>query len=220
MWGVIADFGCGHGSTPFMFARLNPKARVYGLDYSEAAICKARALSPPDGNLSFRQIDFALADAKEVVPELVDLAYTNQVIEHVEDEDGFLRAIVRCAKPGGYVYVGTVFKKSYAWYFYRNSRNERVLETTHVREYTDVRQLFDRLEAAGLRVLDHDLRIVKYPLIDIPLKILSKYVRGPRVFQLLNSPLTMWLRRLVAVPIPGYYIFQVLAQKRRAAATT
>lgn len=217
---AIADFGCGHGGTPILFARLNPRCRVYGLDYSGTAIRKARTLSPTDSNLSFRQIDFTEADAKSVLPESVDFAYTSQVIEHVEDEDDFVRAIVRCTKPGGFVYVGTVFKKPYAWYFYRNSKNERVIETTHVREYTDVHQLFDRLEAAGLRVLDYDLRVTKYPIIDIPLKILSKYCRGPRVFRLLNSFLTMWLRRLLVIPIPGYYVFQVLALKPDEAATT
>jgi 2-polyprenyl-3-methyl-5-hydroxy-6-metoxy-1,4-benzoquinol methylase len=60
------------------------------------------------------------------------------VMEHVPDEDAYLAEIRRLLRPSGRAYVTTVFKTTWAWYF-RKRDGESVLDTSHLREYTDLR---------------------------------------------------------------------------------
>lgn len=208
----LADFGCGHGVGLWVMKGLAPQgARFTGLDFSEVAIAKAKQY------VGGPQVSLVVADfcqtTSRLLPKAVDFLYSNQVIEHLPDPEAFLKSCHRCLKHGGGLYIGTVYKKPWAWYFYHNPQGQTVLEPTHVREYTAVDELLKPMADAGFAVTKHALSPVVYPLVDPFLKILSRFWKGPRAFGFLNAPWLMALRRFLVIPVPGYYLFQVLAIK-------
>jgi hypothetical protein len=119
----------------------------------------------------------------------------------------------QAAKPGCHVVVCTVLKKSYARYIYRNAKGERVLEPTHVREYTDKEALLDLFRKAGFEVLDCDLSRIRYPAIDVPMKIVTKHFKNAFVWNVVNSRFMIFLRQIFRIPIPGYFNIQVVARR-------
>jgi methylase of polypeptide subunit release factors len=42
----ILDIGCGGGKTVYMLSKMYPKANIFGIDYSEAAVKTTRTKSP------------------------------------------------------------------------------------------------------------------------------------------------------------------------------
>ncbi len=88
----MIDVGCGTGAN---IASLAEDYEVVGLDSSEDAIAFARERFP--------DVAFYLRDAREYLaqietPEICVLV--NDVIEHIEDDRGFLESIVNAAPPG------------------------------------------------------------------------------------------------------------------------
>ena len=45
------------------------------------------------------------------------MVIANQIIEHLKDDELLIREIKRITKEEGIVYISTVFKKWYGWYF-------------------------------------------------------------------------------------------------------
>ena len=205
----VADLGCGHGGTLVQFSRINPEAKIIGVDYSEVALKKVKKII-----LGYPGIETCLADlTKERLSEKFDCIYTSQVIEHVQEDDLFIKNAYESLIPGGAFVVATVLKKKYARYFYRNEKGEAVLEPTHVREYKSIKELTDKIEKQGFTVEAVGLNIFRFPLIDPILKVLTRYFKNQFVFSLVNHPVTMVLRFLTGLPIPGYYNLQVFCRK-------
>ena len=91
----------------------------------------------------------ASADAVPDIPDTaLDAVISTMVMEHVPDEHAYLAEIQRMLRPGGRAYVTTVFKKPWAWYF-RKRDGESVLDTSHLREYTDLDQVRELVASAG-----------------------------------------------------------------------
>ena len=60
----------------------------------------------------------------------------------------------------------TVFKKRWAWYF-RKRDGESVLDTSHLREYTDVDVVRGLVSEAGFRIVALEA-LLWFPLLDPP----------------------------------------------------
>jgi SAM-dependent methyltransferase len=87
----IAEVGCGAGEILFQLARnLGAEVRCEGFDISPDAIrlCESRQMP----NLAFHQLDLASSDLH------FDLLLAIDVVEHVDDYIGFLRALKRRAE--------------------------------------------------------------------------------------------------------------------------
>jgi SAM-dependent methyltransferase len=96
----VLDAGCGEGYGARLLAA--HAARVLGADREEAiAIAQARYREP---RLAFRAIDLM---ALPTLGERFDLVVSFQVIEHLPDPTGFLRALRACTAPGGTLVVTT-----------------------------------------------------------------------------------------------------------------
>lgn len=206
----IADLGCSHGTNLIEMTRLAPQAKIVGFDFSDVALGKAKTFTKGNENISFQQIDF-LNEA--IGKEEFDLAFCSQVIEHIPGDARFLENVAASMKQGGTLMLSTVYKKKGAWYLYKKPSGERVLEPTHVKEYTDTEELLTILREAGFEILDYDLRLFKFPLIDVALKIMTKLFKNRFVFNIVNSKAITFLRRITQVPIFGFYNFQILARK-------
>jgi 2-polyprenyl-3-methyl-5-hydroxy-6-metoxy-1,4-benzoquinol methylase len=135
----------------------------------------------------------------------VDVVISTQVIEHVDDDAKMAREMYRIASPNATVYVATIFKKWYGWYFYR-CNGKWTIDPTHLREYSKDSQLLDTLTDAGLEIVASKKTLDGRSLLDAGLK----RVRASRsVYD------NKFLKRLRSfrIPIPGYYIWEVVCKK-------
>jgi SAM-dependent methyltransferase len=96
----VLDAGCGEGYGASLLAA--HAERVLAVDRDEAvAIASSRYRDP---RLAFRALDLM---ALPTLGERFDLVVSFQVIEHLPDPTGFLRALAACTAPGGTLVVTT-----------------------------------------------------------------------------------------------------------------
>ncbi|WP_232631262.1 bifunctional 2-polyprenyl-6-hydroxyphenol methylase/3-demethylubiquinol 3-O-methyltransferase UbiG [Methylobacterium sp. Leaf118] len=100
----IVDIGCGGGVLSEPLARLG--ARVTGLDPATANVAAARAHAAAEG----LAIDYRDETIEVVVArgERFDVVLAMEVVEHVADRAGFLRATCAAVKPGGLLFAATL----------------------------------------------------------------------------------------------------------------
>jgi ubiquinone/menaquinone biosynthesis C-methylase UbiE len=85
----VIDVGCGYGAVARTIARAHPSARVVGVDYDRGRLAQARRSENPP-NLCFVE-----ADATHSVPDGPwDVVVLSNVLEHIVDRVGFLKALV------------------------------------------------------------------------------------------------------------------------------
>ncbi len=100
----LLDLGCGAGIAAEAFAKRGHD--VLGLDASAEAIAAARAHAEgQDLALAYRA-----GDAESLLAEgaQFDVVTALEVIEHVEDQAGFMRLLAGLVRPGGLVFVSTL----------------------------------------------------------------------------------------------------------------
>lgn len=115
--GNLLEIGCGTGRG---VAVLADKISSYtGVDKNEALLNQLSQQYP-----DFKFIDMFLPPLKDIPSDTFDFVITFQVIEHIENDDYFLKEAARVLKPGGKLYLTTVNK------VFSLTRNP-----WHVREY-------------------------------------------------------------------------------------
>lgn len=209
---AFADLGCGDGP---LFAALerggfiSPDRPVYAVDLEPARLARVAARFPWIETL------VAPADSVPAIPDgSLDAVCSTMVMEHVPDERAYVHELERILRPGGRAYLTTVYKKPWAWYF-RARNGESVLDTSHLREYTDLRDFTGLLTLEGrLRLLALDRRQLWFPLLD-PLL----FRIGGRLPALTGRRRLLRALRAPRVPIPGYYSLEAVLE-RRAPSTT
>lgn len=205
---ALADLGCGDGPLFAALVRggfIAPAKPVYAVDLDANRLARVTARFPWITTLS------APADAVPEIPDAsLDVVSSTMVMEHVPDERAYLREIGRVLRPGGRAYLTTVYKKRWAWYF-RKRDGETVLDTSHLREYTDV-AAFTRLvtEDGGFRMLALERNLLWFPLLD-PLL----FRLGGRFSGLVRRRSLLRVLRAAKVPIPGYYGLEVVLERGR-----
>ncbi len=199
---ALADLGCGDGP---LFAALErggfigQDQPVYAVDLASARLARVAQ--------RFHWIETVVASA-DAVPQIADASLdaviSTMVMEHVPDERAYLAEIRRILRPGGMAYVTTVFKKRWAWYF-RKRDGESVLDTSHVREYTDVDVVRCLVTAAGFGIVDLQRRLLWFPLLDPLLFRFGRRVSSRRtLLRALRAP---------KAPIPGYYSLELVIER-------
>jgi 2-polyprenyl-3-methyl-5-hydroxy-6-metoxy-1,4-benzoquinol methylase len=199
---ALADLGCGDGP---LFAALShdgliaSSRAVYAVDLEAARLARVSKRFPWIHTL------VASADAVPDIPDAeLDGVISTMVMEHVSDEHAYLGEIHRMLRPGGRAYVTTVFKKPWAWYF-RKRDGKSVLDTSHLREYTDLDRVRELLANADLRILALDRSRMWFPLLDPLLFRVGHRLRlRPKLLRVL---------RAAKVPIPGYYVLELVLER-------
>ncbi len=109
---AVLDVGCGGGLMTEEWARRG--ARTTGLDRSPALLDAARRHAAA-GGLAIRYLGDdarALAEREAGTYEIVTAF---EVVEHVADAEGFVRALGRLLAPGGRLYLSTINRTRRAW---------------------------------------------------------------------------------------------------------
>ena len=101
----LLDVGCGPGTITLDLARRVAPGRVVGVDVSADVIAQARRdasadRAGADGPLS---VEFVAADFRGLDRGPFDVVHAHQVLQHLSDPVGALRAMRRLAGPGGIV---------------------------------------------------------------------------------------------------------------------
>ncbi|MDA1070718.1 MAG: class I SAM-dependent methyltransferase [Proteobacteria bacterium] len=144
----VLDIGCGYGAVARAIARARPGATVAGIEIEADLIEQARAADNPP-NLSF-----ILGDATRTLPDgpWTTVVLSN-ILEHLEDRVGFLRALLAAQKPKLVLIRVPAFERS--WHvpmrkelgiFYFNDR-------THFIEHTET-EFRQEIAAAGLEITE------------------------------------------------------------------
>ena len=134
---ALADLGCGDGPLFAALVRegvIDATRPVYAVDLEAARLARVSARFPwIRDRRSVGGLGPGDSPTARSTPSI-----STMVMEHVPDEQAYLAEIRRVLRPGGRAYVTTVYKKRWAWYF-RKRDGESVLDTSHLREYTDLR---------------------------------------------------------------------------------
>lgn len=101
----LLDVGCGPGTITLDLARRVAPGRVVGVDVSAEVIAQAHrdasaAGAGSDGGLS---VELVTGDFRELDRGPFDVVHAHQVLQHLSDPVGALRAMRRLARPGGIV---------------------------------------------------------------------------------------------------------------------
>ena len=184
----VLDVGCAEGNTiQWLQEQFPHRYEWIGIDLSTTRIARARQKQIPG-------VNFLVGDVQSLPIDegTIDFVISSQVIEPVPDERKMLREVSRVLVRGGRFQIDTVYKKKWAWYFYR-SPSGWALDPTHLREYTDQAELVSRFPGN----LD-----LSQP----------KIVQSLRKMNILAcfSTLPDW----ISIPIPGYYVIFLTGTKR------
>ena len=105
----VADIGCGHGVSTTILARAFPKSTVYGYDYHDASITRARELATAEqaGNASFE-----IASAADFPGSDYDLICYFDCLHDMGDPVGALRHARESLAPDGSVMLVEPFARN------------------------------------------------------------------------------------------------------------
>jgi SAM-dependent methyltransferase len=146
----ILDAGCGSGVFSYELAKRHPEARVTGVELEPDLVDRDNEIAKLAGltNVVFRQGDVTKLDFDEAF----DLVLSVDNFEHVEDDIGAMRTLLRALRPGGRL-VAHVPGYERRWILFGRRVNFDV--PGHVRPGYHADQLVTRLQEAGFQVVRH-----------------------------------------------------------------
>lgn len=203
-WDTLLDLGCGDGA---LLSALNNQGYLSGKTVLAVDLSQSRL------NLVKRFNEDIICVARDVCDTQlqggsVDFLISTQVVEHVANDADMVKEIRRVLAVNGTVYLATVFKKWYGWYFYR-CNGKWTLDPTHLREYTRDDQLLDILDQHDFDILATKKTLDGRPIMD---SILRRIGAGNQAYK---NRLLKALRS-VSIPLPGYYIWEILGRKKKS----
>ena len=203
---LVADYGSGGGTLLYNLAKF-ANARVIGIEKAESAIMQSKSLNP--------QLDIIRGDILNTPfkSESIDFIFSTMAIEHVDDKR-FSEEVFRTLRPGGYFFVTSVIKSKNAWYFYKNTAGETVLEPSHLKEYKSIQEFENILKPIGFTIVKSSAPRRRFSLLDPLFKLVIKFTK---IKNLIGWKSIEFLRLLTKIPIPGYFAVEVLAKKKSKA---
>jgi SAM-dependent methyltransferase len=144
----ILDAGCGPGVFTYELAKRHPQAKVTGVELEADLVDRNNEIAQRAGieNVVFEQGDVTKLDFDEAF----DLVLSVDNFEHVEDDIGAMRTLLRALRPGGRL-VAHVPGHDRRWILFRRRVNFDV--PGHVRPGYHAEQLVAKLEQAGFEVI-------------------------------------------------------------------
>ncbi len=144
---LVLDLGCGGGVNSFYIKQSFPEVRLVSIDLSGIRCKRCK-----------QNVDAFIIQADSTyIPlndHMFDMVVCTMLIEHIPDDRSLVQEIHRILKPGGQLFISSVIKGKYAWYFRRNQFGEFVTDSTHLHEYRseeEFKGLFDQFEILKLK---------------------------------------------------------------------
>jgi SAM-dependent methyltransferase len=107
---VIADLGCGRGTTTCLLAGRLPRARIVAIDLSAALLAAARSRLPAAASTGAARADFHRLPLKNRACDLVVAAFC---LYHSPSPGQVIAEIARCLDPGGTAIIAVKAADSY-----------------------------------------------------------------------------------------------------------
>lgn len=200
---TILDLGAGDGAILYALSKRGwlSNKKVFALEASAVRLSKVVAL-----NLGVYCLKGDATDFPIIKDTTMDLIICNQVIEHTSDDEKLIKEAYRVLKYGGAFYLSTVFKNSYFNLGYHRCNGKRTLDPTHLREYTEDSQLWDKLSKYFKNCYQRKT-LQWFAITDFLLKRLG--IQG-HIYE--RSWFWRALRK-IRLPIIGYYNWEILLWK-------
>jgi len=164
----VLDGGFGRAITLFWLARHHPDWRLTGVELDPLMAGDARRVI---GRGDYPNLEIIEDSAEDLDEEgIYDLIISIDIIEHIEDDVGFLRRYLRALKPGGYLVLHVpkrhqeqwrllpAFRQFHVHGFVRDKHTDEGIHHVrvhgHVRDEYTVEELGQVAEKAGFKILD------------------------------------------------------------------
>lgn len=108
---VIADLGCGRGTTTRLLAGRFPRARIVAVDLSAALLASARSRLPAAAQAGAARADFHRLPFTEGACDLIVAAFC---LYHSPSPERVIAEIARCLAPGGTAIIAVKSADSYS----------------------------------------------------------------------------------------------------------
>lgn len=204
----LLDCGCGDGALLYVLKQNNyfKNRKVYAIDLSQNRIQLVKKIDPR----IHAYVDSA-ETLKRIKKNSIDFFMTTHVIEHVDDKK-MLQTIDRVMKKNGTIYIATVFKKWWGWYYHRKN-GKWTMDVTHLREYMDDKELLGLIDTKRFTILEVQKTQLAFPIIDFVIRRLfmnnlitnREFFAKNKIFNLI---------RMIKVPVPGYYNWEIILKKK------
>lgn len=148
---VVLDIGCGIGRVSFAVAQ-SRKVKVWGIDNNPQKIEIANS------NYMAPNLKFLCADAFGNIPlKKCDVVILSNVLEHIEDRSGLLRALAAGLRPERILVRVPLFDRHWLIAYEKRLGFPHFSDDSHVVELTREEWL-EELEGADLEVGDEEIR--------------------------------------------------------------
>ncbi len=207
----VVDLGCGGGINSYYIKRKYPHTYLVPIDISfiRCLECKSNTVNLP---VQADILDVPLKSGS------VDVVVCTMVIEHLAEDRGLLREILRVLKNGGLALVSSVVRSKGAWYFRKNKAGMTVLDSTHVREYKSIDE-FKKL-FGNFRIKQVVVREISFS----PLRFLYRVVYKLRLAKTADAKFFLtnrWLSKIAKfkLNVPNYRAVEIFCEKRESLTT-
>ncbi len=144
----VLDVGCGYGAVARSIARARPLATVLGVELDEGRLAAAQAADNPS-NLSFTR-----ANATVSLPAGPwNVVVLSNVLEHIEDRIGFLKALVATARPSTILVRVPLFERDWKMAMRREVGASWMSDPEHFIEHTQA-EFAAEMAAACLSIVE------------------------------------------------------------------
>lgn len=140
----VLDIGCGYGAVARSIAAGVPGCTVVGVELDPGRLAQARAGNVPS-NLSFVEADAR----RDLPPGPWNVVVLSNILEHIEDRVGFLKDIVRQARPGKVLIRVPLFERDWKIALRKDLGANYFSDPTHFIEHTRA-EFAAEVKAGGL----------------------------------------------------------------------
>jgi ubiquinone/menaquinone biosynthesis C-methylase UbiE len=207
----IVDLGAGDGALLIALKLggfLDNSKKVVAVDLSIDRCERLRNYS------DFEVICSDVTDVPELKNNSFDFVICTQVIEHV-DQEKLLSEINRVLRPSGTLYVASLVKKSYGWWYYRTADGKWAMDPTHLREYSSQEEFENVVKSAGFTIVKTELSPLKLSVLEFIVRRVVVPLFKPKNINafFVKHPVLNYLRCKINIHPPGYFIVETMAKK-------
>jgi len=208
----LADLGAGDGALLVALQRggfLSNASNVTAVDLSAERCDRLRQ------NADFHVLCSDVTNIPDLPSGSFDYVICTQVIEHV-DQEKLLTEIKRILRSDGTLYIASLVKKWYGWWYYRTVDGKWALDPTHLREYASQEDFEKVIKGAGFEIIETKLSPLKLSVLEFIVRRIIVplfHLHDVNAF-FLEHRFANWLRNVINVRPPGYYIIESISKKK------